>query len=191
MLSALLVPLPGGISKSATLALLGSEPERMHVLKSGLAPPEGESNVDYPEAVTWSGDGRTCVVVTGGDLLLLGLATRTEVETKGCVSNLRKLYPALVAYTQAHQGRLPEAGVGSDGTPLWVSAITPYLRDLSLLHCPLDETQQVSYDFNPALGGQVLVQVENRASTPLLTERVPRHDGRRGMLMADGQVRLG
>ena len=191
MLSALLLPRPGAVSKSATLVLLGAEPGSVHVIKSGLAPPEGESDVDYPQAVTWSQDGRTCVVVTGRDLLLLDLATRAEVETKGCVSNLRKLYYAFVAYTQAHEGRLPEAGVGSDGVPLWVPAITPYLSDLSLLHCPLDDSGQVSYDFNPALGGQVLVQVENRAYAPLLTERVPRHDGRRARLTADGQVRLG
>lgn len=189
-LSALLVPRSKALHKSATLALLEPETGSVHIIKSGLPLPEGESDVKYGQAVTWSADGRTCVVVTGRDLLLLELATRSEVETKGCTANLRKLFAALVAYAQAHQGCLPQAGVGSDGQPLWVAAVTPYLKEVSVLRCPLDDGEGASYDFNPALGGQVLAYLEDRGSTSLLTERVARHAGRRAVLMADGQVRL-
>jgi len=189
-LSALLIPPPGSLRSSATLAILGKRPGAAHVIKSDLTPPAGESDVLFPQAVTWSGDGRTCVVVTGRDLTLLELATRAEVESKGCAANMRKLYAAFVAYTQAHQGRLPEAGLDADRQPRWVAAIIPYLRDLSVLRCPLDDGDQTSYEFNADLGGKVLVYLENRETTPLLTERVPRHQGRATVLTADGRVRL-
>ncbi len=191
-LSALLVPRGTGLRKKGTLALLGSAGESVRMIKSELPLPEGESEVPYGQAVTWAGDGRTCVVVTGRDLLLLGLATGSEVETKGCASNLRKLYAALVAYTQAQRGNLPEAGAAEGGQEKWVAAVTPYLSDVAVLGCPLEVEARAgsSYEFNPALSGKVLAYVEERATTPLLTERVPRHGGKRAVLMADGQVRL-
>lgn len=81
---------------------------------------------------------------------------KTNADRTVCVSNLRLLAGAMLAYTADHQGNYP-APFGEGEANSWDGLILPYLKDgattdqyLKILQCPEDKRSVVSYQGKPA-----------------------------------------
>ena len=122
-------------------------------------------------------------------------------KNRTCPENLKQLYLAVQTYAESWDGVLPPA---SD----WLTAIRPNVPQDAWLRCPDAKGaagETYGYAMNAALGGKRLLDVPDRAHTPLFYDsrdlppdahdavtslpRPGRHTGRNNVLYADGEVR--
>jgi prepilin-type N-terminal cleavage/methylation domain-containing protein/prepilin-type processing-associated H-X9-DG protein len=80
----------------------------------------------------------------------LGKARRTAVRTQ-CLSNIRQLQVAQVAYAAAQRNLLVVAGDGTEGQGSWIGLLQPYAGSKLVRRCPADESIYFEY----ALAGQL------------------------------------
>lgn len=61
-----------------------------------------------------------------------------------CLSNVRQLGVAILMYMEECDDALPPE-------PTWYDALSPYIKDLNILHCPKDRESHCSYVYNSML----------------------------------------
>ncbi|BBO22948.1 MAG: hypothetical protein AMXMBFR19_01850 [Chthonomonadaceae bacterium] len=83
-----------------------------------------------------------------------------------CLSNVRKLSAALVQYQLDNNESLP-AGES------WTLAVSPYLNDLKMLHCPAlgsADSEPFGYALNESYAGRRLTPAEPLNNVPIVFE---------------------
>lgn len=132
------------------------------------AQPTGSSNGCNPDPCPYDGSRMRArnaftlielIVVVGVIVLLAALlvpalnAAREKARSARCLSNLRQIGVGLNLYADQWSDRYPyTAGTipwGSvdphDGTPGWMEALAPYVRNIRVYRCPSDPDSEFSY----------------------------------------------
>ncbi len=132
--------------------LVGGVGAYMVIKKLGLKPPVGT-------VADAGGSSATETPVDASD----GSATQATGETATeCVSNLKQLALGALMYSQDHNDKLPPAA--------WVTAISQYTNNSSILRCPSRPDLQVAYAMNQELLGVALSDIASPAETVLFFE---------------------
>lgn len=110
------------------------------------------------------------IVLLGGIgalvLVPVFFSARKGAEGAVCLSNVRRLSAALVQYQLDNNEALP-AGES------WTAAISPYLNDLRILHCPVlgsAASEPFGYALNEDYAGRRLTPSEPLNNVPLVFE---------------------
>ena len=87
-------------------------------------------------------------------LLLPALSrARSKAQTALCTSNLHQIYVAMTMYADDYEDTFPFAGStigwdeidGTTGLTSWMQQISPYIKNRTVYHCPLDRRSEFSY----------------------------------------------
>lgn len=84
-----------------------------------------------------------------------------------CISNMRQLTLAILAYASNHNERLPDAST-------WVSDIMPHVKDQDIFKCRRDGSgEDCSYAMNAALSGRSLSMLNDTGVVLLYETATP------------------
>jgi prepilin-type processing-associated H-X9-DG protein len=113
---------------------------------------------------------------------------REKAQQASCMSNIKQLCLGCLQYAQANGNRLPDAAT-------WKQDIQPYVGgNPQLFECPSSKLGQNSYEFNAALSGASIAQIQDPANTPMIYEAGSAsgggpHNGGANVGYADGHVK--
>jgi prepilin-type N-terminal cleavage/methylation domain-containing protein len=124
-----------------------------------------------------------------------GRAVQARSRTAGCLSNLRQIGVGLEAYLQDNNQVLPDIAAGrkskAEDVPVLETALTPYLPDSKVFHCPADhkiyEKSGCSYIWNSSQSGRHRLRLEFFGKTgqdnriPLISDKESWHPGESGV----------
>ncbi len=150
--------------------------------------------------ISWSPDGEHVAYSIGGQVRVASVGT----PTVACIQHLKQTGLAFLMFASDWDEALPGPEHvafykqhdydGSfravEGVDWWVPIIYPYVRDRSVMRCPLmAEGQRTGYVYPEHLWGKNVGDIENPSKTILLMDSAPRHDGCRVVGFADGHVK--
>lgn len=127
-------------------------------------------------------------------LVFMPMPSNYDPKQKTCVSNLRQVSTALLAYAQDWDGRLPLASN-------WNTAVVDYTKSKYLLVCPAANNDMPSLALNKSLSGRSVEDLAHPGEMPLAFDSVPgrnragyflltpRHEGGANVSFADGHVK--
>ncbi len=118
---------------------------------------------------------------------LMAQARQAAKKTQ-CLSNVKQLGLATIMYSVDHGDVLPKTSAG------WKTAITLYVRDQKIFHCPEDTSGGVSYFLDPRVAGRSMTKVAQPAATAMIVEGSVkktefRHNGAAMIAFTDGHAK--
>lgn len=125
---------------------------------------------------------------------------RANARKAGCAANLRVIAQGLENYLQDHQETMPTLATArsdsSDSTPVLETALTEYISNPEVFHCPADRTEFArsgsSYLWNTLQNGRLRTQLQFlgvRAEpqlVPLVTDKESWHGKKDGVFILYG-----
>jgi prepilin-type processing-associated H-X9-DG protein len=114
---------------------------------------------------------------------------RDSARTVSCISNMKQLALGVLMFVEDYDEKY---ALKADS---YKKAISPYIKNDQIFHCPSDDAGVVSYSFNPHLAGIKLAKVSSPATTVMLYEGKAgklnyKHNGKAGVAFADGHVKM-
>ncbi len=129
-------------------------------------------------------------------LFRLGSHAHDKLRQSSCISNLKQIGLATIAYSQDYDDRLPLK-------TSWSDSLGAYIKNSYIYQCPMDNTQsRCSYSYNNKLNGDSLSHMKNlesiqtcfdakggwNSSSPV-SSAVPRHYDYSNFAFVDGHVK--
>ncbi len=151
------------------------------------------------------------LAVLAGISIPLGRSLVARSRSTACLSNLRQIGTGLEAYLQDNNQLMPELAAGrkskGEETPVLETALSPYLPDPAVFHCPADPAEFArsgsSYLWNTTQNGRHRTRLEffgksgGDARIPLVMDKEAWHPGESGVnflyadLSASSKVQFG